>query len=88
MKKFMNPVPERIKRQTAYLQKTRNMCLYDAFHESLRTMTFYERQLFPELQKAWDDSDYRNYIPQEYLDIALNAEQLAFKNRYDRIKLY
>lgn len=88
MKKFMNPIPERIKRKTAYLQKSRNMCLYDAFHEAVREMTFYERQLFPDLFTAWYKSDYRNYIPQEYLDIALNAEQLAFKNRYDHIKLY
>lgn len=84
----MNPIPERIKRKTAYLQKSRNMCLYDAFHEAVREMTFYERQLFPELQKAWSDSDYRNYIPQEYIDIALNEKQLAFKNRYDCIKLH
>lgn len=87
MKKFMYPVPERIKRKTAYLQKHYCMGLYDAFRESVRDMTFYERQLFPELQKAWTDSDYRNYIPQEYIDIALNEDQLAFKNRYDCIKL-
>ena len=88
MKKFMNPIPERIKRKTAYSQKAYNLSLYDAFNDAVRTMTSDEMQLYPDLFTAWYKSDYRNYIPQEYLDIALNAEQLAFKNRYDHIKLY
>ena len=83
MKKFMNPVPERIKRKTAYLQKTYNMSLYDAFDDAVRTMTSDELHEFPDLFCAWYNSNYRNYIPQAYIDIALNPEQLAFKCIYE-----
>lgn len=61
-RKFAKPVPENIKRRTAYNQKRYRMSLADAFEEACGALA----SPGTELHDAWYRGDFYDYIPQEY----------------------
>jgi hypothetical protein len=61
-RKFSKPVPENIKRRTAYNQKRYRMSLADAFNEACGVLA----SPGTELHDAWYRGDFYDYIPQVY----------------------
>ena len=61
-RKFAKPVPENIKRRTAYNQKHYGMGLADAFQEACRELAVKGTDLYD----AFYRNDFYDYIPQEY----------------------
>ena len=67
-------IPKQIRNRTYYNMKHWRLNLYDAFNEAVRNLYHIAPE---ELQTAFYNSDYREYIPSEYVESALTPEAMS-----------
>jgi len=76
-RKYYYQVPEVVKRKTRYYQKNYCLGLADAFKEAVRDSLYHE-DMTTDLYHAFMENDFRNYIPQCYIDSVLTVPQRFF----------
>ena len=77
--KIVERVSKAIKERTKENVDVYNMCFSDAFEEAVRTLAKKGTKLW----KAWYYSDFREYIPSEYIPERLDFKKypLAYKGK-------
>lgn len=68
---FAKRVPKAIENRTKENMKVYNMTFIDAFEEAVRTLAKKNTRLW----KAWYYSDFREYIPSEYIEKYLDFKE-------------